>query len=34
MFHAMFRGIGPLVLEKKIFEGRLPYMGVAGILVM
>ena len=26
--------IGPLVLEKKIFEGFLPYMGVAAILVM
>ena len=25
---------GPLVLEKKIFEGVLPYMGVAAILVM
>ena len=24
---------GPLVLEKKIFEGFLPYMGVAAILV-
>ena len=26
--------IGPLVLEKKIFEGFLPYMGVAAILFM
>ena len=26
--------IGPLVPEKKIFEGFLPYMGVAAILVM
>ena len=26
--------IGPPVLEKKIFEGFLPYMGVAAILVM
>ena len=26
--------MGPLVLEKKIFEGFLPYMGVAAILVM
>ena len=26
--------IGPSVLEKKIFEGLLPYMGVAAILVM
>ena len=26
--------IGPPVLEKKIFEGLLPYMGVAAILVM
>ena len=26
--------IGPLVLEKKIFEGFLPYMGMAAILVM
>ena len=26
--------IGPLVLEKKIFEGFLPYMGVVAILVM
>ena len=26
--------IGPAVLEKKIFEGFLPYMGVGAILVM
>ena len=26
--------IGPLVLEKKIFEGFLPYMCMAAILVM
>ena len=26
--------IGPLVPEKKIFEGFLPYMGVVAILVM
>ena len=26
--------IGPPVLEKKIFEGFLPYMGMAAILVM
>ena len=26
--------IGPLVPEKKIFEGFLPYMGMAAILVM
>ena len=29
-----FMEIGPPVLEKKIFEGFLPYMGVAAILVM
>ena len=29
-----FEKIGPPVLEKKIFEGFLPYMGVAAILVM
>ena len=29
-----FVEIGPPVLEKKIFEGFLPYMGVAAILVM
>ena len=25
--------IGPLVMEKKIFEGLLPYMGMTAILV-
>ena len=29
-----FVKIGPPVLEKKIFEGFLPYMGLAAILVM
>ena len=29
-----FVKIGPPVLEKKIFEGFLPYMGMAAILVM
>ena len=29
-----FKEIGLPVLEKKIFEGFLPYMGVAAILVM
>ena len=29
-----FVEIGPRVPEKKIFEGFLPYMGVAAILVM
>ena len=29
-----FVEIGPPVLEKKIFEGFLPYMGMAAILVM
>ena len=29
-----FVEIGPLVPEKKIVEGFLPYMGVAAILVM
>ena len=29
-----FVEIGPLVLEKKIFEGFLPYIGMAGILFM
>ena len=28
-----FVKIGPPVLEKKIFEGFLPYMGVVAILV-
>ena len=26
--------IGPLVLEKKIFDGFLPYMGMVAILVI
>ena len=29
-----FVKIGPTVLKKKIFEGFLPYMGMAAILVM
>ena len=29
-----FVEIGPPVLKKKIFEGFLPYMGMAAILVM
>ena len=29
-----FVEIGPPVLEKKIFEGFLPYMGMVAILVM
>ena len=29
-----FVEIGPPVLEKKIFEGFLPYMGMTAILVM
>ena len=29
-----FSTIGPPVLEKKIFEGFLPYMGVAAILLL
>ena len=34
MLHTKFRGNWPVsVLEKKIFEGFLPYMGVAAILV-
>ena len=33
MLHTSYKVIGPLVLEK-IFEGFLPYMGVAAILVM
>ena len=36
MLHTIpsFVKIGLPVLEKKIFEGFLPYMGVAAILVM
>ena len=33
MLHTKFRDKDPPVLEK-IFEGFLPYMGVAAILVM
>ena len=33
MLHTKFRGNRPQVPEKKIFEGFLPYMGVAAILV-
>ena len=34
MLHTSPKVIGPLVLEKKIFEGFLPYMGMVAILVM
>ena len=34
MLHTKFRENRFTVLEKKIFEGFLPYMGVAAILVM
>ena len=34
MLHTKFRENGRTVLEKKIFEGFLPYMGVGAILVM
>ena len=34
MLHPSSVKIGPAVLEKKIFEWFLPYMGVAAILVM
>ena len=34
MLHTKFPGNRPAVREKKIFEGFLPYMGVAAILVM
>ena len=34
MLHNKFHGNGLPVLEKKIFEGFLPYMGVTAILVM
>ena len=34
MLHTKFVKISPPVLEKKIFEGFLPYMGMAAILVM
>ena len=34
MLHTSFVEIGPSVSEKKIFDGFLPYRGVAAILVM
>ena len=36
MLHTKFSGNRPAdsILEKKIFEGFLPYMGMAAILVM
>ena len=34
MLHTIFVEIGPQVPEKDIFEGFLPYRGVAAILVM
>ena len=34
MLHTKFRELVSPVLEKKIFEGFLPYMGMAAILVM
>ena len=34
MLYTKFVEIGPPVPEKKIFEGFLPYMGVAAILIM
>ena len=36
MLHTMFPGILPagFNLEKKVFKGFLPYMGMAAILVM
>ena len=34
MLHTSFVKIGLPVLEKKIFEGFLPFMGVAAIFVM
>ena len=34
MLHLSFVEIGPPVPGKKIFEGVLPYMGLAAILVM
>ena len=33
MLHTKLREIGSPVLEKKIFEGFLPYIGMAAILV-
>ena len=34
MLHTKFRGNQPTVPEKKIFEGLLPYIGMAAILAM
>ena len=34
MLHTMAQAIGPLVPEEKNFEGFLPYMSMAAILVM
>ena len=34
MLHASFDEIRPVVQKKKIFEGFLPCMGMAAILVM
>ena len=34
MLHTKFRGIGQPVTVQKIFEGFLPYLGMAAILVM
>ena len=34
MLHTKFRGNRSAGLEKKIFEGFLPYMGMAAILAM
>ena len=34
MLHTEFRGIGQPVTVMKIFEGFLPYLGMAAILVM
>ena len=33
-FMPSFIEIGPVVPEKRVFEGFLPYMGMAAILVM
>ena len=33
-YKSSFMAISPLVLEKKIFKGFLPYMGMVAILVM
>ena len=34
MLHTKFRGNRSSVPEKKIFEGFLPYMGLAAVLVI